>query len=92
MKDWKNPYLIVRADGIGLVDLDNHEIKILQPEEVPTALSALPATAWPYGRIVLVSQVVAQDASDQTKAQVRKNRGLLVGTLKDLKILIHEQP
>ena len=35
MSDWKNPYLVVREDGIGFVDLSNHEVHILKPEEIP---------------------------------------------------------
>ena len=92
LKDWKNPYLIVRGDGIGFVDLDNHEIHILKIEEVPAKLNSLPLEAWPYGRIVLVGQAVPEDASDATKAELRKSRGLLVGTLKDLKVVVKEAP
>ena len=38
MSGWKNPYLIVREDGIGIVDLSNREIHMLKPEEVPAEL------------------------------------------------------
>jgi hypothetical protein len=92
LKDWKNPYLVVREDGIGLLDTANSELHILKPEEVPAALIALPDTAWPYGRVVLVAEAMPKNASEQTKSDLRKNRGLLVGTLKDLKVLIHEVP
>jgi len=92
LKDWKNPYLVVREDGIGLLDTANSEIHILKPEEVPAALIALPDTAWPYGRVVLVAEAMPKNASEQTKSDLRKNRGLLVGTLKDLKVLIYEAP
>jgi hypothetical protein len=92
LRDWKNPYLVVREDGIGLLDTANSEIHILKPEEVPAALIALPDTAWPYGRVVLMAEAMPKNASEQTKSDLRKNRGLLVGTLKDLKVLIHEVP
>jgi hypothetical protein len=92
LKDWKNPYLVVREDGIGLLDTANSELHILKPDEVPAALIALPDTAWPYGRVVLVAEAMPKNASEQTKSDLRKNRGLLVGTLKDLKVLIHEVP
>ena len=42
MSDWKNPYLVVREDGIGFVDLSNHEVHILKPEEIPAELASLP--------------------------------------------------
>jgi hypothetical protein len=91
-KGWQNPYLVVRDDGIGLVDLSNHEVHILRPDEVPAGLGALPSSAWPYGRVVLVSEAVPKIPTDQAKAEVRKNRGLLAGTLKEMDVQIREAP
>jgi hypothetical protein len=92
MKDWQNPYLVVRDDGIGLVDLSNREIHVLKPEEVPAELVSLPSTAWPYGRVVLVTQATPKNASDQTREELRKNRGLLLGTLRELDVEVRESP
>jgi len=83
MTGWKNPYLVVREDGIGFVDLSNREIHILKQEEIPAELVALPSSAWPYGRVVLVAQAAPKNPSEQTKADLRKNRALLLGTLKE---------
>ena len=92
MSDWKNPYLVVREDGIGFVDLSNHEVHILKPEEIPAELASLPSSAWPYGRVVLVAEAAPRIPTDQAKAEVRKNRALLVGTLKELDVQIREAP
>ncbi len=92
MTDWKNPYLVVREDGIGFVDLSNREIHMLKPEEIPAQLVSLPSSAWPYGRVVLVAQAVPKDANDQTKADLRRNRALLLGTLKELDVQFREAP
>jgi hypothetical protein len=92
MTEWKNPYLIVREDGVGLVDLSNREVHILKPEEIPAELVSLPSSAWPYGRVVLVAEAVPKIPTDQAKAEVRKNRALLVGTLKELDVQIREAP
>jgi len=92
MTGWKNPYLVVREDGIGFVDLSNREIHVLKPEEIPAELVALPKEAWPYGRVVLVAQAVPKDPQDQTKAELRKNRALLLGTLKQLGVQFREAP
>ena len=89
---WKNPYLVVREDGIGFVDLSNREIHVLKQEEIPAELVALPSSAWPYGRVVLVAQAVPKNPSEQTKADLRKNRALLLGTLKDLDVQVREAP
>ncbi len=92
MSEWKNPYLVVREDGIGLVDLSNHEVHILKPEQIPSELAALPSSAWPYGRVVLVAEAVPKIPTDRAKAEVRKNRGLLAGTLKEMDVRIREAP
>jgi len=92
LAQWKNPQLVVREDGIGLVDLANHEVHILTPEQVPAELVSLPESAWPYGRVVLVSQAAPSSASEQAKAKLRENRGLLMGTLKDLQVRAYEAP
>jgi hypothetical protein len=92
MTGWKNPYLVVREDGIGFVDLSNREIHILKPEEIPAELVSLPSSAWPYGRVVLIAQAVPKDATDQSKAELRKNRALLLGTLKELDVPFREAP
>jgi len=92
LAQWKNPQLVVREDGIGLVDLENHEVHILTPEQVPAELVSLPESAWPYGRVVLISQAAPSSASEQSKAKLRENRGLLMGTLKELQVRPYEAP
>jgi len=92
MTAWKNPYLVVREDGIGFVDLSNREIHVLKQEEIPAELVALPSSAWPYGRVVLVAQAAPKNPSEQTKADLRKNRALLLGTLKELDVEVREAP
>ena len=92
LAQWKNPQLVVRDDGIGLVDVENHEVHILKIEQVEAELVSLPISAWPYGRVVLLSQAAPRDKSDEAKARLRENRGLLVGTLKNLQVKIREAP
>ncbi len=62
-------------------------------ESLPAAeLVALPSSAWPYGRVVLVAQAAPKNPSEQTKADLRKNRALLLGTLKELDVQVREAP
>lgn len=86
-KNWQNPYLIIRPNGIGLVDLANAEIHILKPDEVVAALAALPPSAWPYGRVVAIEEL--KGASDPERLQIRTNRALLAGTLESIKVGIN---
>jgi hypothetical protein len=92
MGEWKNPYFVVREDGIGMVDLSNREIHMLKLEEIPAELASLGSDAWPYGRVVLIAQAVPKNPSEQTKADLRKNRALLLGTLKELDVQFREAP
>ena len=92
MRGWKNPYFVVREDGIGLVDLSNREVHILTPEQIPAELVSLGSDAWPYGRVVLISQAAPKNSTDAAKAEIRKNRGLLMGTLKELDVGVQEAP
>ena len=67
MRGWKNPYFVVRDDGIGFVDLSNREVRILKPEEIPAELVSLPSDAWPYGRVVLIAEAVPKTPRTRQK-------------------------
>jgi hypothetical protein len=41
---------------------------------------------------VLVTEAIPKNASNETKAQLRKNRALLAGTLKEIEIQMKEFP
>jgi hypothetical protein len=88
VKGWSNPYLIVRTDGVALLDMTNQEEKVYKPQELPQVLAALPASSWPLGRVVAVT-VRPSDDSEQQKAQLRENRALVAGTLQQLKIYVN---
>ena len=86
-KSWRNPYLIIRKDGVGLLDLANNEQHLVNPNELPEALARLSPSAWPYGRIVAVAEDRATSPDDDVL--IRKNRGIVAGTLESLHILIN---
>jgi hypothetical protein len=92
MKQWRNPYLIVRTDGVALYDsADSAEI-ILKPEEVLTALAKLPASYWPYGRVVAAAETTASRASEQDGVAIRRNKGIVGGTLEDAHVAVKWVP
>ena len=91
MKQWRNPYLIVRADGIALYDsADSAEI-ILKPQEVVPQLAKLPASNWPYGRVVAATEARNQ-ASERDGIAVRRNRGIVGGLLERAHVAIKWVP
>jgi len=91
MRKWRNPYLIVCADGVVLYDsADSAEI-ILKTDEVLPALAGLPASKWPYGRVVAVA-VDATKASEQDAVAIRRNKGIVGGMLEGAHIAVKWVP
>ncbi len=89
-KNWRNPYLIVRPDGVALYDpADSAEI-LLKPEEVIGALAQLPRSNWPYGRVVAAAETAS--ASDQQGIAIRRNKGLVGGLLEEVHVAIRWVP
>ena len=91
MKTWRNPYLIVRADGVALLDsADNAEI-ILKTDDVLGALAHLPASDWPYGRVVAATEDGGR-ASEQNGVAIRRNKGIVGGMLAGAHIAVKWVP
>jgi hypothetical protein len=92
-RNWGNPYLVVRPDGIGLVtSIAAHEERILKPDEVLDALAQLPPSAWPYGRVVAILVDTRPTSSEQDKIAIRRNRGILAGELQGAHLAIEWEP
>lgn len=89
-KNWRNPYLIVRADGVVLYDTADSAEIILKPEDVVGALAQLPRSNWPYGRVVAATETAA--ASDQAGIAIRRNKGLVGGLLEQAHVAIRWVP
>jgi hypothetical protein len=87
MKAWRNPYLIVRVDGIGLLDVGDNLQQIIDPNKLPDALASLPPSAWPYGRVVAIQEPSAPASADE-KARFLKNRALVAGALESMQVAI----
>ena len=91
MKGWQNPYLIIRADGVALLDPDDHLERIFKPGELTQALGNLPSSAWPYGRVVAVTENAIKSSADDD-VKTRANRAIVAGTLESMHILINWVP
>jgi hypothetical protein len=89
-KHWSNPYLVIRADAIGLLSgAAANEEQMLKPEEVLPPLAHLPASAWPYGRVVAILVQEKPTASEQEKVAQRRSRGIVAGDLEGAHVAIH---
>ena len=85
-KDWRNPFLVVHADGIELIGVTGR----ISPAALPSTLERLPRSAWPYGRVVAVSEVGIRSGSDSE--QIRQNLAKVLQALKHLGIEVSRWP
>lgn len=90
MKKWRNPYLIVRADGVALLDTADSAEIILKPDEVLPALARLPAANWPYGRVVAAAEKSA--GSEEEGVAIRRNKGIVGGILEGAQVAVKWAP
>jgi hypothetical protein len=88
--NWKNPYLIVRPDGIEIIGMTpvGRGIAI---ESIPGVLERLPDSAWAYGLIVAV-QDLGIVAGKTDKDRIEANRTKLLNLLKELGVAVDRWP
>jgi len=91
MKNWRNPYLIVRPDKVVLLDVADSAEIILKPEELLPTLAGLPNSNWPYGRVVAAAED-RSSASEQDGIALRRNKGIVGGILEGAHITVKWVP
>lgn len=89
-KDWKNPYLIVRADGIEIAGAASTTSPV-PVESVAAALEGLPYSAWPYGLVVAV-QKNDVGASEAERSRIEANQMSLEPLLGNLGVIVGLRP
>jgi myo-inositol-1-phosphate synthase len=81
-RDWQNPYLMVRANGIYARPISAAtEAPTMSPADVVAYLEKLPSMAWPYGLVVTVQENGIRVAGDD--ARIKRNREELVRLLEN---------
>ncbi|MFZ0742865.1 MAG: carboxypeptidase-like regulatory domain-containing protein [Terracidiphilus sp.] len=85
-KDWRNPYLIVQADGIKVVGVTAGG-RSLTVDAVTAILEGLPDSAWPYGLVVAI-QGNDSAVSESERSRIEANRNLLLGRLNELGVIV----
>ncbi len=88
--DWQNPYLVVLADGCVLLHSTASPNKKLPVEELKSALVALPASAWPYGKVIALQENSVRAPGDD--ALIKKNREAIERLLNSLGLKIQLWP
>lgn len=62
----------------------------IRPGDLAQAVTALPARAWPYGRVIAVAESPAADRKN--RAAVRRNVEAAIQKLNDLGVVVEEWP
>jgi hypothetical protein len=62
----------------------------LRPSDLDKAVSAIPAGAWPYGRVVALAE--SSTADPKNRPMVRRNLEAAIKQLNDLGIVVEEWP
>jgi hypothetical protein len=88
-KDWKNPYLIVRRDGVEIVGMTPVG-QAIPVDSVPGVLKGLPDSAWPYGLVVAVQDIGLVSEGDPPRIEANRKRLLVL--LKKLAIAVDLWP
>ncbi len=88
-KDWKNPYLIVRRDGVEIVGMTAVG-QAIPVDSVPIVLKGLPESAWPYGLIVAVQDIGLVSEGDPPRIEANRKRLLML--LKNHAIAVDRWP
>jgi hypothetical protein len=61
----------------------------LRPADLATAVAAIPASAWRYGRVIAVAE---GSSSPKDRPKVRRNVEAAIQQLNDLGIVVEEWP
>jgi hypothetical protein len=89
-KDWPNPSLIILRDGVQLtVKAASIENKIVSLGELASVLTALPPSAWPYGKVVAVGEPGLRSPDDRL---IEENRTKTEAVLNSLGVTIDWRP
>lgn len=90
-RDWQNPYLIVKREGVYARPISAAtEAPTMQPAAVVAYLEKLPSIAWPYGLVVAVSENGVRAPGDD--AQIKRNKEELVRLLQEAGIRVESWP
>jgi hypothetical protein len=92
-KNWRNPILVIRADGIQVISrrLPSGE-RTVAPTDLQRTLIDLPMTAWPYGRVVAVQDIGLHPADLSDGRAIANNRNVTLAILETLEVTVEGWP
>ena len=92
--DWRNPYLIIRREGIEVIAQGLPLGRtIVRAGELQKTLIQLPLIAWPYGRVVGMQDIGLRDAGDESyESAIADNRKMALAILEQLNVNVERWP
>jgi hypothetical protein len=92
-KDWENPYLVIRKDGIEVIAKGlSSGRKTVTAADLQRTLIDLPVTAWPYGRVVAVQEIGIRAADRSDEQPIADNWNMTLALLKTLQVTVERWP
>ena len=85
-KHWKNPHLIIRPNGVEVLNVDD----LVAPKEIGRVLASLPIDAWPYGSVIAVQEIGIVSGNDDEK--IHEVLAEVLATLNALNIEVSRWP
>ena len=89
-KDWKNPKLVIRPEGIEIIGITPAG-QAIPVESVPGVLERLPNSAWPYG-LVVAAWYIGIVSSSRDLPLIKANESKLLKVLKAHGIVVDLWP
>jgi hypothetical protein len=92
-RDWKNPYLVFRPEGIEVIaqGLPSGR-QTVAATDLRRTLLALQVSAWPYGRVVAVQDPSIRVGGLSEGKSIADNRNSALATLKKLDVIVDDWP
>lgn len=88
-RDWQNPYLVIRAEGVEVVSRSAAaERRIIPCDELAVFLESLPDTAWPYGRVVAAQEIGIRRVDGRDDQPIAENKARAERILRSLGVKV----
>ena len=93
-KDWQNPFLTIRSDGVGIRvrAISMNEERVIHVSDLEKTLKSLPLSAWPYGKVVAASEIGIRSGRSEENQLIERNRTEVERILSSLGVTVEWWP
>ena len=89
-QEWRNPAVVIRREGIEVVsDAILGGRVTVTADSLSRVLAELPVGAWPYGRVVIATDIGIRDGNGSDEEPIRRNHEAAQVILGDLNIEVN---